>query len=100
MSLRTVGRVAPRHVPRDGPRPCALQRSWPSPSLVMGASLLISQLTAGQDVKIIKDLGLAAMSLFGAFIAVFIGIGLVAKEVEKRRASTACSRSRSGDQSW
>lgn len=52
--------------------------------LLMGASFLIGQLTAGQDVKIIKDLGLAATSVFGLFIAVFIGIGLVSKEVEKR----------------
>ena len=35
-------------------------------------------------MKIIKDLGLAAMSVFGLFIAVFIGIGLVSKEVERR----------------
>ncbi|MGE5244165.1 MAG: ABC transporter permease [Betaproteobacteria bacterium] len=52
--------------------------------LLMGASYLIGQLTAGQDVKIIKDLGLAAISVFGLFMAVFIGIGLVAKEVERR----------------
>jgi ABC-type transport system involved in multi-copper enzyme maturation permease subunit len=52
--------------------------------LLMGASYLIGQLTAGQDVKIIKDLGLAASSIFGVFIAVFIGIGLVSKEVERR----------------
>lgn len=52
--------------------------------LLMGASYLIGQLTAGQDVKIIKDLGLASTSVFGLFIAVFIGIGLVSKEVEKR----------------
>jgi ABC-type transport system involved in multi-copper enzyme maturation permease subunit len=52
--------------------------------LMMAASYLIGQLTAGQDVKIIKDLGLAATSIFGLFIAVFIGIGLVAKEVERR----------------
>ncbi len=52
--------------------------------LLMAASYLIGQLTAGQDVKIIKDLGLSAMSVFGLFIAVFIGIGLVSKEVERR----------------
>jgi ABC-type transport system involved in multi-copper enzyme maturation permease subunit len=52
--------------------------------MLMAVSYLLSQLTAGQEVKIIKDLGLAAMSLFGLFIAVFIGIGLVSKEVEKR----------------
>src|SRR5687767_5282628 len=52
--------------------------------MLMAVSYLLGQLTAGQDIKIIKDLGLAAMSLFGLFIAVFIGIGLVSKEVERR----------------
>ena len=52
--------------------------------LLIGASYLLGQLTAGQDMKIIKDLGLAATAMFGLFIAVFIGIGLVSKEVERR----------------
>jgi len=52
--------------------------------LLVGASIVIGQLTAGQDVKIIKDLGLAATSLFGLFIAIFVGINLVSKEVERR----------------
>ena len=52
--------------------------------LLMAASFFLGQLTAGQDVKIIKDLGLAATALFGLFIAIFIGIGLVSKEVERR----------------
>jgi Cu-processing system permease protein len=53
-------------------------------SLLMGVSYLIGQLTAGQDIKIIKDLGLAAIATFGLLIAIFIGIGLVWKEVERR----------------
>ncbi len=53
-------------------------------SLLMGISYLIGQLTAGQDIKIIKDLGLAAIATFGLLIAVFIGIGLVWKEVDRR----------------
>jgi Cu-processing system permease protein len=52
--------------------------------LLIAVSYLISQLTAGQDLKIIKDLGLAALSVLGLLIAVFIGIGLVSKEVERR----------------
>src|ERR1051326_4691941 len=52
--------------------------------LLVGASILIGQLTAGQDVKIIKDLGLSATSLFGLFIAIFVGINLVSKEVDRR----------------
>ena len=53
-------------------------------ALLMAVSFLIGQLTAGQDMKIIKDLGLAALSIFGLLIAVFIGIGLVSKEVERK----------------
>ncbi|MBI4486106.1 MAG: ABC transporter permease [Acidobacteria bacterium] len=60
--------------------------------LLIGASYLLGQLTAGQDVKIIKDLGLAAISLFGLFIAVFIGIGLVSKEVERRSVYSLLSK--------
>ena len=52
--------------------------------LLIASSYLIGQLTAGQDVKIIKDLGLAATAVFGLFIAIFIGIGLVSKEVERK----------------
>ena len=52
--------------------------------LLMGASYVLAQLTAGQDIKIIKDLGLSAIGIFGLFMAVFIGIGLVSKEVERR----------------
>jgi ABC-type transport system involved in multi-copper enzyme maturation permease subunit len=52
--------------------------------MLIASSYLLGQLTAGQDVKIIKDLGLAATGVFGLFIAIFIGIGLVSKEVERR----------------
>jgi ABC-type transport system involved in multi-copper enzyme maturation permease subunit len=52
--------------------------------LLISSSYLLGQLTAGQDVKIVKDLGLSAISVFGLFIAIFIGIGLVSKEVERR----------------
>jgi ABC-type transport system involved in multi-copper enzyme maturation permease subunit len=60
--------------------------------MLMAASYLIGQLTAGQDVKIIKDLGLAAIGTFGLLIAVFIGIGLVWKEVEKRSIYSLLSK--------
>jgi len=60
--------------------------------LLIASSYLIGQLTAGQDVKIIKDLGLSAVSVFGLFIAVFIGIGLVSKEVERRSVYSLLSK--------
>ncbi|MFP5502700.1 MAG: ABC transporter permease, partial [Candidatus Sericytochromatia bacterium] len=52
--------------------------------LLIGASILLGQLSAGQDVKIIKDLGLASLGFFGTIIAVFVGTSLVHKELDKR----------------
>ncbi len=60
--------------------------------LLIASSFLLGQLTAGQDVKIIKDLGLAAIAVFGLFIAIFIGIGLVSKEVERRSVYALLSK--------
>ena len=72
------------HVFKDSVRDKVLYNLVLFAVLMISTSYLIGQLTAGQDVKIIKDLGLSATALFGLFIAVFIGIGLVAKEVERR----------------
>ena len=83
MSAGTVLRVAAA-VFRESVRDRVLYNLVGFAILIIGASYLIGQLTAGQDVKIIKDLGLAAMSIFGLFISIFIGIGLVSKEVERR----------------
>jgi ABC-type transport system involved in multi-copper enzyme maturation permease subunit len=47
-------------------------------------SILLGKLTLGNEDKIIFDLGLSAISIFGMLIAIFIGIGLVYKELEKR----------------
>jgi ABC-type transport system involved in multi-copper enzyme maturation permease subunit len=48
------------------------------------SGLLLRQLSIRQDEKIVKDIGLAAMDIFGTMIAVFIGVGLVSKEIERR----------------
>ena len=72
------------HVFRDSVRDKVLYSIVAFAVVLMASSFLIGQLTAGQDVKIIKDLGLAAMSLFGLFIAIFIGVGLVTREIERR----------------
>jgi ABC-type transport system involved in multi-copper enzyme maturation permease subunit len=52
--------------------------------LVMGASVAIGNMTLGETIKIILDLSLAAMSVFGLLIAIFVGIGLVHKEIQRR----------------
>jgi ABC-type transport system involved in multi-copper enzyme maturation permease subunit len=48
------------------------------------SGLLLGKLSIRQDEKVLKDIGLAAMDLFGTLIAIFIGVGLVSKEIERR----------------
>ncbi len=48
------------------------------------SSLSLGKLTLGNEDKVILDLGLSSISIFGMLIAIFIGIGLVYKELEKR----------------
>jgi len=52
--------------------------------LLTGVAIFIGELSGGQERKIIVDLGLSAMLLFGVFIAIFVGVGLVYKEIERR----------------
>ena len=52
--------------------------------LLTGAAIFIGELSGGQERKIIVDLGLSTMLLFGMFISLFVGVGLVYKEIERR----------------
>lgn len=52
--------------------------------LLVGASVFLGELSLSQETKIIVDIGLSAMRVFGVLIAIFIGIGLVYKEIDKR----------------
>src|SRR5262245_24440289 len=50
--------------------------------LLIIASVVMGRIAVGQEVKIIIDLGLSAMTVFGVLIAIFLGIGLVSKAIE------------------
>jgi ABC-type transport system involved in multi-copper enzyme maturation permease subunit len=52
--------------------------------ILIGASVFVSELSIDQESKFIMDLGLSLMLVFGALIAIFIGVGLVFKEIDKR----------------
>jgi len=52
--------------------------------LLTAAAIFMGELSGGQEKKIIVDLGLSAILIFGVFIAIFVGIGLVYKEIERR----------------
>jgi ABC-type transport system involved in multi-copper enzyme maturation permease subunit len=60
--------------------------------LMVAASLLVGQISIGIERNVVINLGLTAVSLFGLVIAVFIGIGLVSKEIEKKTLYTILSR--------
>jgi len=53
---------------------------------------ILALLTVGDRVKIIMDVGLASISLFGTLMAVLIGTGLVYKEIEKRTIQTLLAK--------
>src|SRR4051794_22726014 len=60
--------------------------------LMVGAALLFGQISVGIHLIVLINLGLTAISLFGIVIAIFIGIGLVSKEIEKRTLYTVLAR--------
>jgi ABC-type transport system involved in multi-copper enzyme maturation permease subunit len=60
--------------------------------LLIGAALIFSQASLGQEARIITDAGLSAVRLFGLAIAIFIGVGLVYKEIEKRTVAVLLSK--------
>jgi ABC-type transport system involved in multi-copper enzyme maturation permease subunit len=51
---------------------------------MMLASIFLGTLTIGEQIKIVKDVGLACISIFGVLISIFVGIGLVYKEIDKK----------------
>jgi ABC-type transport system involved in multi-copper enzyme maturation permease subunit len=60
--------------------------------LLSGAAILVGQISIDIERLVVVNLGLTAVSLFGVVIAIFIGIGLVSKEMEKRTLYTVLSR--------
>lgn len=52
--------------------------------IMIFSAVVLGHLTLGHEDKIIVDLGLSSISIFGTLIAVFIGISLVYKELERR----------------
>ena len=47
-------------------------------------SAAVGEWSMGEQARVIKDLGLSAMSVFGLLIAIFIGIRLMVQEMEQR----------------
>lgn len=60
--------------------------------LIIGCAIFLGDLTAGQEDRTVTNIGLAAMLIFGVFIAIFVGVSLVSKEIEKRTLYTIFSK--------
>jgi ABC-type transport system involved in multi-copper enzyme maturation permease subunit len=60
--------------------------------LLVASAPLFGAISIDIERLVLVNVGLSSISLFGVIIAIFIGIGLVSKEIEKRTLYTILSR--------
>jgi len=60
--------------------------------LLIGTGVLVSSLSYVESERILQDVGLAAIRLMSMGIAVFVGVGLIHGEVERRTIYTILSK--------
>ena len=60
--------------------------------LMMAAAVLVGQISISIETVVMISLGLSAISLMGLLIAVFTGVGLVSKEIDKRTLHALLAR--------
>ncbi len=88
MKIRTIALNTLKEAIRD--RILYLLFFFAAVSLI--SSRVLALLTVGDRVKIIKDVGLASISIFGMLMAILIGTGLVYKEIDKKTIFTLLSK--------
>lgn len=52
--------------------------------MITACAIFLGEMTAGQEARVIVNLGLSSILIFGTFISIFVGVSLVWKEIEKR----------------
>lgn len=60
--------------------------------LITVSAIFLGELTAGQEARVIVNLGLSATLIFGTFISIFVGVSLVWKEIEKKTVYSIFSK--------
>ncbi len=60
--------------------------------LMIGGAVLVGQISIGTERLLIINLGLSSISAFGLVMAVFIGVSLVSKEMDKRTLHALLSK--------
>ncbi len=61
-------------------------------ALLLLASLGMREVALGDREKVVRGVGLGGISLVGAIIAIFLGVGLVWKEIERKTIYTLASK--------
>jgi ABC-type transport system involved in multi-copper enzyme maturation permease subunit len=60
--------------------------------LLLLVSLGMREITIGDQAKVVRGVAMGGISLMGAIIAIFLGVGLVWKEIEKKTIYTLASK--------
>jgi ABC-type transport system involved in multi-copper enzyme maturation permease subunit len=60
--------------------------------LLIVSTILLSRLTLGDFHRLVLDVGLAAINLFGVIMAIFAGVGLVNREIERKTIYVVLSK--------
>jgi ABC-type transport system involved in multi-copper enzyme maturation permease subunit len=60
--------------------------------LLIVSTILLSRLTLGDFHRLVLDVGLAAINLFGVVIVIFVGVGLVNREIERKTIYVVLSK--------
>src|SRR5215203_2898199 len=89
--MSTIALVA-RNTFRESVRDRVLYNLVVFDLLMIAASQLVGEIAIGHLPKVITDIGLSAMRFFGMLIAIFIGIQLVSKEIERRTIYSLLSK--------
>jgi ABC-type transport system involved in multi-copper enzyme maturation permease subunit len=60
--------------------------------VMIGTSVMLATLSYVERERILQDVGFSAIRFFGAAIAIFMGVGLIQREVERRTVYTILSK--------
>ncbi len=91
MAVRRVATIAANTV-REAIRSKVLYTLVFFAVLLIGTGVLLSTLSYVEQESILQDVGFAAIRLFGVAIAIYVGIGLIYKEVDRRTIYTILSK--------
>lgn len=89
--LRRVGAIASNTV-REAIRHRILYTLLFFAVLIIATGVLLAALSYVERERILQDVGLAAIRIFGAATAIFVGVNLIHREVERRTVYTVLAK--------